>query len=132
MEPLKSPNLIHDLLYSEVTASIRQAAFNVHCELGSGYLEKVYENALAHEFQLSGLNFRCQVPIRIFYKGTIVGEYIADFIVEDQVIVELKAVAEINRIHMAQTLNYLKGTRKKLGVLINFGNPKLQFKRIAL
>ncbi len=127
----KSPNKYQDLLYGDLTEVLRQAVYSVHSALGPGYLEKVYENALAHELDIRGIAYKRQEPIEVYYKDVTAGEYIADFIIDEKIIIELKAVSDLDNNHKAQLMNYLKGTRKKLGILVNFGNFKLQFKRIA-
>ena len=106
-------------------------AFRVHNGLGCGFLEKVYENALVHELKKNGLSVEQQKSIRVIYDGMTVGEYFADILVESAVIIELKATKVIDEIHMAQTLNYLKATGLHLGLILNFGKPKLQIKRLV-
>jgi len=91
----------------------------------------VYENALVHELRKNGMHVIQQVPIRVKYDGVEVGDYIADLIVENSVIVELKAVREMNEIHAAQTINYLKATGLKVALLINFGNPRVDVRRFV-
>lgn len=100
--------------------------------LGTGFLEKVYERALMVELRKRGLKAECQVPIKVEYKGTEVGEYFADMVVEDQVIMELKAVDSLQKIHEAQLLNYLKASGYKIGLLVNFTHPKAEIKRFVL
>jgi GxxExxY protein len=117
---------------NDITYQINGAVFAVSKELGNGFLEKVYENALLVELRRRGLKAESQVPITVRYQNTIVGEYFADVLVEDQVIVELKAVDILQKIHTAQMLHYLKATGKKVGLLINFGNQKAEIKRFIL
>ena len=117
---------------NDITYKINGAVFAVNRELGSGFLEKVYENALLVELREMGLKAESQVPIIIKYKGNEVGEYFADIVVEDRIILELKAVAVLEKIHEAQLLNYLKATNHKMGILINFAHPKAQIKRYIL
>ncbi len=107
------------------------AASDVSNELGSGFLEKVYENALAHELRLRGYSVRQQEPIKVRYKDLIVGDYVPDLIIEDCLLVELKCVNAFAPEHMAQCLNYLKGTGLTLCLLFNFQKPKVEFKRIV-
>ena len=109
-----------------------QAVFEVNKTLGSGFLEKVYESALLIELKERGLKAEAQVPIQVKYKGRIVGDYLADVVVQDQVILELKSVDQLQSIHEAQLLNYLKATGYKVGLLINFTHPKAQIKRLIL
>ena len=106
-------------------------AMAVSNTLGSGFLEKVYENALAHDLRKAGLAVARQHPVQVFYDGVVVGDYAVDLLVEASIIVELKAVRVLDRIHTAQCLNYLKATGFRLGLLLNFGNPRLEIKRLA-
>ena len=115
-----------------LTFQIRGAVFEVNKELGTGFLEKVYENALVIELRNRGIKAEAQVPVKVRYKGNEIGEYFADVIVEDQVILELKATESLQKIHEAQILNYLKATGYKIGLLINFTYPKAQIKRFIL
>lgn len=119
------------LLLNEITEGIIGCAFAVVNSLGSGFLEKTYENALAVELAQFGLKAVQQKPIKIHYRDVLVGEYVADLLVEDRVLVELKATQEIDDIHYAQCLNYLKATGFELCLLINFGKPELQIRRIS-
>jgi GxxExxY protein len=116
----------------DLTYKIRGAIFEVNRVLGHGFLEKVYENALMVELQERGLEAESQVPISVQYKKREVGEYFADIVVEDEVILELKAVESLQRIHEAQILNYLKATEFKLGFLVNFTHPKAEIRRFVL
>jgi GxxExxY protein len=109
-----------------LTEKIIKCAFNVHNELGSGFLEKVYENAL--RIELVQENLKQQVPVEVRYKGKVVGNYCADLLVEDKVLVELKAVEALVKEHEVQLVNYLKATGFNVGLLINFG-PSVQTKR---
>jgi GxxExxY protein len=106
-------------------------AYSVSNGLGPGFLEKVYENALAHELRKAGLMVQSQAPVTILYDGVIAGEFFADLLVEGIVLVELKAVKELNDAHLAQCLNYLKATRLTLCLLMNFARPKLELRRIV-
>ena len=99
--------------------------------LGVGFLEKVYENALVHELRKQGLKVEQQLPIEVWYDGVVVGHYQADLLVEGSVILELKAVTALDTVHFAQCMNYLKATGLTLGLLINFGKPKLEIKRVV-
>ncbi len=102
--------------------------YKVYKKLGSGFLEKVYENAMAVEFEKLDLEFRKQCPVRVYYDGRIVGDYVTDFLVED-IIVEVKAIKEFSGVEEAQLLNYLKATGKRKGILLNYG-VKPQIKRM--
>ena len=105
-------------------------AFEVANALGSGFLEKVYQNALLLEIRLCGLQAEKEKLIKIAYRGEIVGEYFADILVDNMIIVETKAVQDLNEIHQAQLLNYLKAANLPLGLLINFAAPRVQIKRM--
>ena len=115
---------------NEITEKIIGAAFQVSNTLGAGFLEKVYENALALELRKQGLQVEQQKPIQVLYEGTVVGEYVADLFIESAVVVELKACKQLDPMHMAQCLNYLKATDLKVALLFNFGSPKLEIKRV--
>ena len=116
---------------NELTEKIIGCAYKVSNGLGCGFLEKVYENALAHELRKAGLRVRQQHPIQVFYDGVVVGDYVADLLVEDSVILELKTVRELDDVHLAQGLNYLNATGLHLCLLINFGNPRADIRRIV-
>jgi len=113
-----------------ITEKIIGCAYTVANALGSGFLEKVYENALVHEIRKAGLTVNQQHPIPVMYDSVMVGDYVADLIVADEVLVELKTTKDIEDIHKAQCLNYLKATGLKLCLLINFGTPRIHVKRI--
>jgi GxxExxY protein len=117
--------------YDALATLIISCAYKVSRVLGTGFLEKVYLNALVIELIDSGLTVETQKPIQVCYQGQIVGEYFADILVDDDVILELKAVKAIESIHFAQCQNYLKATGKKLGMVINFGEEKVKIRRIA-
>ena len=106
-------------------------AQNVRRELGAGFLEAVYENALAIEFEEKGIRFERQHPLDVYYKDRVVGQYKADLVVESCLIVELKAVTAFNEKHKAQLLNYLRATGLSVGLLLNFGMPRLGIQRIV-
>jgi GxxExxY protein len=114
-----------------LTYAINGAVFEVSRILGPGFLEKVYENALLVELRQKGIKAQGQAPIRVTYKDTLVGDYIADIVVDDQVIVELKTVERLEKIHEAQLLNYLKATGIRVGLLVNFKSPRAQIKRLV-
>ncbi|MFC1877551.1 GxxExxY protein [Thermodesulfobacteriota bacterium] len=118
--------------FEELTYKINGAIYEVNKVLGSGFLEKVYENALFLELTSRGINAACQVPISVQYKENTVGEYIADMVVENSVLVEIKAVDALQKIHEAQLLNYLKATGYKIGLLVNFSHPKAVIKRFVM
>ncbi len=114
--------------YSNLTEKIIKAAYTVHNVLGFGFLEKVYQNALIIELRKTGLNVLSEEPITVYYENEIVGQYVADIIVEKKVILELKAVKDLAIIHEVQLVNYLKATSIEVGLLINFGHS-VQIKR---
>jgi GxxExxY protein len=116
----------------ELTESIIGAAFEVHNVLGPGFLEKVYRNALLKELLVRGHGAEAEVKIPVYYKGESVGDYYADVLVDERVILELKALAGLTGEHKAQLLNYLKATGLKIGLLLNFGTRKVQIKRKIL
>jgi GxxExxY protein len=116
----------------DLTYKIRGAIFEVNRELGAGFLEKVYENALMIELKDRGLKAETQVPITVRYKNKNVGEYFADVVVENRVILELKAVESLEKIHEAQLLNYLRATEYKVGLLVNFTHPKAVIRRFVM
>jgi GxxExxY protein len=120
------------LIEGDLTEKIIGAAFNVLNKLGTGFLEKVYENALSFELRRSGLMVEPQKQFPVKYEGVIVGEYQADLVVAGKVIVECKAVNNVDSIHEAQLINYLKASGMHVGLLINFGRPKLQYRRLVV
>ena len=118
--------------HGEITEQIIGSAFEVHRVLGYGFLERVYENALFAELCKCGVKAETQKPTKVKYKDVVVGDYVADLVVEDKVIVELKTEDAYNKMHEAQLLNYLKATGIKVGLLINFGKKKCEFKRLVM
>ena len=116
---------------NEITKKVIGCVYVVANALGNGFLEKVYENALAHEVRKSGLVVEQQHSIQVRYDGIAIGDYVADLFVERAVLVELKAVKALEDIHIAQCLNYLKATGLKVCLLINFGTPKVQLRRLV-
>jgi GxxExxY protein len=115
---------------NEITEKIIRYVYVVANTLGNGFLEKVYENALAHELRKCGLLVEQQKGIKVLYDGVVVGDYMADLLVQKENIVELKAVKALDNIHIAQCLNYLKATGFKVCLLLNFGTPKVQIRRL--
>jgi len=115
---------------NSITEKIIGCTFQVSNNLGVGFLEKVYENALNHELKKAGLKVEKQVPLKVHYDGVLVGDYAADLLVENCVLVELKTVSNLENNHLAQCLNYLKATGLKICLLINFETIKVQIKRI--
>lgn len=118
-----------EYLYQELTSNIISCFYKVYNTLGFGFLEKVYENALLFELSTSGLFVERQKPIKVYYEDKLVGEYFADLIVEDKVIIELKAVDALIEEHELQLINYLKATEIEVGLLLNFGKrPEIRRK----
>ena len=116
---------------NQITEKIIGCAYRVSNTLGAGFLEKVYENALGYELKKTGLKVFQQCPIHVKYDGIPVGDYIADLLVDDCVIIELKTVKQIDDSHMAQCMNYLKATGLHVCLLLNFASSHLQIKRIV-
>ena len=119
------------VLYKELSYAIVGAAMEVHRILGPGFLEAVYQAALAHELTLRSIHFKQFVRLPVTYKGIPVGEYVADFVIEDKVILEIKAVPTLHPRHTAQAINYLTATGFRLAILLNFGANSLQHERIV-
>lgn len=115
--------------HQELTEQIIGCAYKVYNRMGHGFLESVYEKCLAIELRKKGMSFSQQHPITVFYDDEIVGEFVADFFVEEKVIVELKSVRRIVKAHEVQLVNYLKATRTSVGLLLNFGDEKVEVKR---
>lgn len=123
-----------ELKHKDITEKIIGASFEVHKFLGNGFQEVIYQRALAWEMQQKGLEFAREIEQDIFYKNLPepIGTRRADFVVEDKVLVELKALVKLEDVHLAQALNYLKAYRLEVGLLINFGAKSLEFKRLVL
>jgi GxxExxY protein len=123
-----------ELKHKDITEKIIGASFEVHKFLGNGFQEVIYQRALAWEFSQAGLIFAREIEQDIFYKDLHrpIGTRRADFVVEEKVLVEIKAVIELQDVHLAQALNYLKAYRLEVGLLINFGSKSLTFKRLVL
>jgi GxxExxY protein len=123
-----------ELKYKDITEKIIGASFEVHKFLGNGFQEVIYQRALALELSRAGLAFAREIEQDIFYKEfqEPIGTRRADFVVEGKVLVELKAIIELEDVHLAQVLNYLKAYRLEVGLLINFGSKSLTFKRLVL
>jgi GxxExxY protein len=117
---------------SDLTEAVIGAAFEISKVLGAGFLEKVYERALMYELVLRGLNVKAQVSFPVCYKGQSVGEYLADLVVQEKILVELKCVDRFANEHLAQCINYLKASGLRVGLLINFQKPRVEWKRVLL
>ena len=116
---------------NDITYQINGAVFEVNRILGHGFLERIYKKALLIELRKRGLKAESEVPIQVQYKGELVGDYFADIVVEDRIILELKAIEKLQPVHEAQLLNYLKATGIQVGLLINFTHPKAEIKRMV-
>lgn len=115
--------------YKTLTEEIIGSAFAVYNQMGYGYLESVYEKCLEIEFAKKKISARFQVPLKAKYEGQVVGDFIADIVAEDKIVIELKSIRKTNRIHEAQLVNYLKCTGFDHGLLMNFGEQKVEVKR---
>ncbi len=122
---------MEDVIYKDLSYKIVGCAMEVHNKLGFGFMEKVYENALIIEFMNKKIDSKQQVPIKVIYKGETIGEYIADILIENKIIIELKTCESISNAHRSQIINYLKATGLKLGLLINFGTKNLEYERFV-
>ena len=122
-----------EMILKDEVYAIVSAAMEVSNVLGAGFVQAVYQEALDLELNMRGVPYQAQVPLQIAYKGHILSkEYVPDFICFDQIIVEIKALKHLTTIEEAQLLNYLKATRRPVGLLLNFGSPKLEWKRMVL
>jgi GxxExxY protein len=117
------------VLYEEITSKIIEASFEVSNELGIGYLESVYENALFIALRQKDLQVARQVPLKVIFRGAIIDDFKADMLIDEKVIVEIKVVSNLANDHFAQLLNYLKTTGIQVGMVVNFGTSKLQYRR---
>ncbi|MFA7381323.1 MAG: GxxExxY protein [Bacteroidia bacterium] len=118
--------------HSEITQKIIGSAMKVHNTLGNGFQEVIYQRALAIEMSKQGLSFVREMEMPIFYENEEIGRRRVDFFVEGKIMVELKALSALEKVHLAQALNYLEAYKMEIGLLINFGNTKLDFKRLTL
>lgn len=116
--------------YSDITARIIGCAMKVHSALGNGFKEIIYQRALAMEMRKTHLSFEREMKMPIYYDNEIIGTRRVDFFVEEKIMVELKATTILDKVHLAQALNYLEAYKMEIGLLINFGEPSLRFKRI--
>jgi GxxExxY protein len=118
--------------HSEITARIIGCAMTVHTKLGNGFQEVIYQRALAIEMSKQGLSFARELAMPIYYDEEQIGTRRVDFFVEEKIMVELKAVTQLEKVHLAQALNYLEAYKMEIGLLINFGNTKLEFNRLTI
>jgi len=125
-------NMANEFLYKELSYAVIGAAMEVHRILGPGFLESVYEEALAHEFDRRSIPYQPQAELMVRYKEIIAGKFYADFLVDEKMVVELKAIKGLTEIDEAQLLNYLKGTGYRVGLLLNFGTSSLEHRRRIL
>jgi GxxExxY protein len=123
---------IENIIYKDLSYKIIKLALEVHNELGCGFLEKVYENALIILLDGENIPARQQAPADVYFQGKVVGQYFADILVDNKLILELKTVDVIANIHKAQVLNYLRSTGLKLGLILNFGKPRFEYQRLVL
>jgi GxxExxY protein len=121
---------MNTLLHSEITGEILKAFYKVYNELSYGFLEKVYENALKMELESQGFEVKQQFPINVYYNGKVAGEYFADLVVENKVIIEIKTASTIDKAHEAQLLNYLKATEIEVGLVLNFGQKPEKVRKV--
>lgn len=128
---MKPPMNADQRRLDEITERVIGCSHTVSNALGCGFLEKVYENALAHELMKAGLKVEQQKEIVVRYDGRVVGEYVCDLLVEKSVLVELKAVKALDDVHFAQCMNYLRATELQVLLLINFGQPRVNVKRLV-
>src|SRR3989338_1956394 len=119
-----------EFLYGDLTDKIIELAVKIHKKLGPGFIEMIYEKALLYELKNTDIEFKNQSIIKVKYDNAELGEQRVDFILEDKVIIELKCAVELNEIHMAQLLSYLKTANKKVGLILNFSKSKLEIKRV--
>lgn len=122
--------MIEKYKYKELTGRIIGAAMEVHRHLGNGFQEVVYQRALAIELELKGINFEREKEMPLTYKGHDIGTRRVDFFMEEKIMLEIKAVIQLEDVHLAQAINYLEAYGMEIGLLINFGSPSLQFKRV--
>ena len=121
-----------DIVYKEISYKIVGLAMEVHSKLGFGFLEKVYENALMILFEKNEVPAKQQAPVKVYFKGRIVGDYYADILVDDKIILDLKSADKIIDTHRAQVLNYLRATGLRLAIILNFGRSSFEYERFII
>jgi len=121
-----------NIIYKDLSYKIVELALEVHNELGCGFLEKVYENALMILLDREGMPAKQQAPADVYFQKKVVGQYFADILVDNKIILELKTIDVISDVHKAQILNYLRATGIKLGLILNFAKPRFEYKRMVL
>ena len=117
--------------YSDITEKVLRGAMNVHSILGNGFQEVIYQRALEIEFRLLGVSFGREISIPVFYKGELIGERRVDFLIEGKICVELKALVQLENVHLAQAIKYLEAYDLEVGLPVNFGSKSLQHKQIV-
>jgi len=129
---MKPPMNADERRLDEITKRVIGCAYAVSNTLGAGFVEKVYERAMVVELRANGLAIAQQHAMSVNYKGVVVGDYVADLVVANEVIVEVKAVKALDEVHAAQCMNYLKATGLRIALLLNFGKPRIELRRIVL
>lgn len=119
-----------ELKYSDITEKVIGCAMTVHSSMGNGFQEVIYQRALEIEMRMNGLEFAREVEMPLYYRGQGIGTRRVDFLVEGKISVELKALTKLEDVHLAQAMNYLEAFNLEVGLLINFGSPSLEFKRV--
>jgi GxxExxY protein len=122
----------NSIVYKDLSYQIIGLAMEVHGKLGFGFLEKVYENAMMVLFRREKIPAVQQSPIQVHFEGEVIGNYVPDILIDEKIIFELKSVEKITNAHRAQVLNYLKATRKRLAIILNFAKKKLEYERLVL
>ncbi len=122
----------NSIVYKDLSYQIIGLAMEVHGKLGFGFLEKVYENAMMVLFRREKIPAVQQSPIQVHFEGEVIGNYVPDILIDEKIILELKSVEKITNAHRAQVLNYLKATRKRLAIILNFAKKKLEYERLVL
>lgn len=120
-----------DLLHAELSYQVMRAVFEVHNHLGPGFAEGIYEEALVREFERCGIPYQRQKIVEVHYKGAVVGVHRLDLVVDDRIVLELKAATGLDSAHLGQVLSYLRASGLQLGILINFGTPRVQSRRVV-
>jgi len=123
--------MTEELLYKQLSFAVIGAAMEVHTVLGSGFLEAIYQAAFEKELSIRGIPFARKVNLPVSYKGDLIGEYEADLVVDEKIVVELKAISKLNSAHEAQAIHYLTATGLQLALLINFGASSLEYRRVV-
>lgn len=123
--------MTEELLYKQLSFAVIGAAMEVHTVLGSGFLEAVYQAAFEKELSIRGIPFARKVNLPVSYKGDLIGEYEADLVIDEKIVIELKSISKLNSMHEAQAIHYLTATGLQLALLINFGASSLEYRRVV-